>query len=259
MENNLDLQSRKRESLSPVGVILPAGGKGLRAGAAEPKQFLSLGARSGGFGKGARGGKPMLLYTIEAFHPLENVREIILVLPLERIAAYTKILSAYPKVKIVTGGDERYQSVRNGFKALDPNLNLILVHDVARPFVSDAVIGRCIQSASENECVIAAMPASDTVKEVSGPLISKTLDRRKLILVQTPQVFSRSMLKKIYDEPWVGDVPTDEAQMAERTGYPVKWVLGSEGNRKVTGAEDLIWAEWMASRIEAGEYPTDTE
>lgn len=242
-----------------MGVILPAGGKGLRSGAAEPKQFLSLGARSGGFGKGARGGKPMLLYTLEAFHPLENVREIVLVLPFERIAAYTKILSAYPKVKIVAGGDERYQSVRNGFNALDSSLNWVLVHDVARPFVSESVIDRCIQSATESECVIAALPASDTVKEVEGPLISKTLDRRKLILVQTPQIFSRAMLNKIYNEPWVGDVPTDEAQMAERAGYPVKWVLGSEGNRKVTGAEDLVWAEWMAGRIDAGELPSDME
>ena len=279
MENLSDL------SLPAVGVILPAGGKGLRVGGAEPKQFLPLGSRSSGFGKGARGGKPMLLYTIEAFHPLEYVKEIVLVLPLERIAIYTKSLSAYAKVKIVAGGEERFQSVRNGFAALSSDLNLILVHDVARPFVSESVIERCVRAASVsvntnadvnsrinvntgsdvntnsnlNECVIAAMPASDTIKEVADQKISKTLDRRKLILVQTPQVFSRAIFEKIYSSDWEGDIPTDEAQMAERAGYAVKWVLGSEASRKVTGAADVVWAEWMAVRIEAGDSLSEFE
>ena len=250
-------------SLPAVGVILPAGGKGLRVGGSEPKQFLALGSRSGGFGKGARGGKPMLLYTIEAFHPLEYVKEIVLVLPLERIAAYTKILSAYTKVKIVAGDEERFQSVRNGFMVLSSDLNFILVHDVARPFVSESVIERCVRAASSkantDECVIAAIPASDTIKEVVDQKISKTLDRRNLILVQTPQIFSRAIFNTIYSSEWVGDIPTDEAQMAERAGFPVKWVLGSEASRKVTGAADVVWAEWMSGRIEAGDTLSEFE
>ena len=209
----------------------------------------------------------MLLYTIEAFHPLEYVKEIVLVLPLERIAAYTKSLSAYAKVKIVAGGEERFQSVRNGFAALSSDLNLILVHDVARPFVSESVIERCVRAASMsvntnsnlNECVIAAMPASDTIKEVADQKISKTLDRRKLIMVQTPQVFSRAIFESIYSSDWEGDIPTDEAQMAERAGYTVKWVLGSEASRKVTGVADVVWAEWMAERIESGDSLSEFE
>lgn len=244
--------------LPSVGVILPAGGKGLRAGGPEPKQFLPLSAGTGagvgkGIGKGARGGKPMLVYTVEAFHELDYVEAIVLVLPRERIAAYTKRMAAFAKVKIVEGGAERWESVRNGFMALEASLEYVLVHDVARPFVTDAVIERCLEAVSPDACVIAALPASDTVKEVEGAVISKTLDRRRLILVQTPQVFPRTMLEKVYASPWLGDVPTDEAQMAERAGCAVRWVRGSESNRKVTGAEDLAWAEWMAGRFEAGE------
>jgi len=240
--------------LPSVGVILPAGGKGLRAGGSEPKQFLPLGAGVGkGIGKGARGGKPMLVYTVEAFHQLESVRAIVLVLPRERIAAYAKLMAPFAKVSIVEGGAERWESVRNGFQALDAALPYVLIHDVARPFVTEAVIERCLEAASAEACVIAALPASDTVKEVDGQAVARTLDRRRLILVQTPQVFPRAMLDKVYASPWIGDVPTDEAQMAERAGCAVRWVRGSESNRKVTGAEDLAWAEWMAGRFEAGE------
>lgn len=241
--------------LPDVGVILPAGGMGMRAGSAEPKQFVHLGAgaRDSDQGLGASQGKPMLLYTLEAFHRLACVKSIILVLPNERREEYAARLSGFPKVKLVAGGAERWESVRNGFAALDPGLPVVLVHDVARPFVSEAIINRCLTALMPGVCVIAALPAADTVKEISGPSITRTLDRKKLILVQTPQVFPRAILAAVYAAPWAGDVPTDEAQMAERAGYEVRWVLGSESNRKVTGAPDLLWAEWMANRFEAGE------
>ncbi len=219
----------------------------MRAGSAEPKQFVTLGKRDTLSGSAAEPGKPMLRYTVEAFHRLEYVKSIMLVLPNERMEEYAVRLSAFPKVKLVMGGTERWESVRNGFKALDADLPVILVHDVARPFVSEAIIRRCLAALAPGACVIAAMPASDTVKEISGASIIRTLDRKKLILVQTPQVFPHDLLKTIYAAPWVGDVPTDEAQMAERAGFEVRWVLGSESNRKVTGAEDLHWADWMAS------------
>jgi 2-C-methyl-D-erythritol 4-phosphate cytidylyltransferase len=241
-------------SVPKVGVILPAGGKGLRVGGTEAKQFLPLGLGGGsGIGKGARGGKPMLLYTIEAFHYLTCVECIVLVLPRERMATYAKLLATYPKVKLTEGGLERWESVRNGFQALPTDLPFVLIHDVARPFVTETIIERCLAAATEEACVIAAQPAADTVKEVSGSTVTKTLDRRQLILVQTPQVFPRTMLAAMYALPPADNAPTDEAQLAERAGFEVRWVLGGESNRKVTGAEDLAWAEWMAGRIESGE------
>ncbi len=235
-------------ALSNVGVILPAGGKGMRVGRVEPKQFLPLGSAGG-----TSFAKPMLMYAVESFHRLARVKSIALVLPPDRIAAFSKLLSDFPKVKLVKGGAERWESVRHGFHALDASVSMVLVHDVARPFVTEAVIQRCLDAAESDACVIAALPATDTIKEVNQNLITKTLDRRCLIFVQTPQVFPRTFLEKIYAHPWTGDIPTDEAQMAERLGMEVRWVLGSEGNRKVTGAEDLLWAEWMASRQVAGQ------
>ncbi len=174
--------------------------------------------------------------------------QITLVLPEVRLSAFAYLPALFPKLILVEGGAERFESVRNGFKALDRTLDRILVHDIARPFVSEQIIERCLQAVQPNTCIIAALPIADTVKEISGDLIVKTLDRRLLIQVQTPQVFPRELMEKIYSQSWSGDIPTDEAQMAERFGYAVHWVMGAESNRKVTGAEDLEWAAWMARR-----------
>lgn len=229
-----------------VGVILPAGGKGLRAGSAEPKQFLALPP-----------GKPVLAFAVETFSRLDFVKSIALVLPTERIPGFAALAAAHPKVRLVEGGPERWISVRNGFRILDPKLPYVLVHDVARPFISPSVISRCLAAAAPDACVIAALPASDTVKEVSGGVIARTLDRSRLVLVQTPQVFPRAVLESVYSRTWTGDIPTDEAVMAERAGCEVRWVAGSASNRKLTDASDLAWAEWMAHRLEAGETLPD--
>jgi 2-C-methyl-D-erythritol 4-phosphate cytidylyltransferase len=228
--------------LPAVGVILPAGGKGLRAGGAEPKQFLPL-----------AGDKPMLAYAVEAFSPLACVKSIILALPKDRLSAFASLAEAHPKLKLVEGGAERWVSVRNAFQMLDPKLPYALVHDVARPFVSTAVIRRCLEAVAHDACCIAAVPSPDTVKLVWEGAVTKTLDRRNLVLVQTPQVFPRRVLETIYARTWTGDIPTDEAMMAERAGFAVRWVPGADVNRKVTGAADLEWARWMAGRIAAGE------
>jgi len=224
-----------------VGVVLPAGGKGLRTGTAVPKQFLPIGQ-----------GRPMLAYAVEAFHCLAFVESIALVLPPERMAEFSGWARTLPKVKLVEGGSERWESVRNGFLSLEPSLPYVLVHDAARPFVSEAVIRRCLAAAAPDACVIAALPAADTIKETEGALVTGTLDRGRLILVQTPQVFPRAALEKAYAMDWRGAVPTDEAMMAERAGCVVRWVRGSDVNRKVTTAADLEWAEWIAGRLESG-------
>jgi 2-C-methyl-D-erythritol 4-phosphate cytidylyltransferase len=235
-----------QQVLPSVGVILPAGGKGLRAGSAEPKQFLPL-----------LPGKPMLDYAVEAFSRLDFVKSIALVLPRERMAASAGLVLAHPKLKLVEGGPERWVSVRNGFQVLDPKLPYVLVHDVARPFITESVIRRCMEALAPDACVIAAVPSPDTVKEVSEGLVTRTLDRRGLVLVQTPQVFPRTVLETVYARIWSGDIPTDEAMMAERAGCQVRWVLGNDSNRKITGATDLAWAQWVAGRLSAGETLPD--
>lgn len=234
-------QAAASAKLPPVGVVLPAGGQGLRAGGAEPKQFLPL-----------RPGRPMLVYALEAFHRMDCVKQIVLVLPPGRLEAFGPLTSAYPKLKLAGGGAERWESVRNGVAVLDPRLPLVAVHDVARPFVSEALIRRCLEAAAPDACALAAMPASDTVKETAGPVVTRTLDRSRLVLAQTPQVFPRKALEAMQAADWSGRAPTDEASMAERLGWTVRWVRGSELNRKVTGSADLAWATWLAERMEAG-------
>ena len=230
-----------------VGVVLPAGGQGLRAGGPVPKQFLPLGSKL----------KPMFQYSLETFHKLDFVREIVLVLPPEKLASYQLLTTAFPKLKLASGGIERWASVRNGVNALSAGLGYVAVHDVARPFVSEAVIRRCLEAVDPGTCVIAAVPASDTVKEVEFQKVTRTLDRRRLILVQTPQVFPRELLEALYSGPRHGEVPTDEAMLAEQAGEPVRWVWGSDVNRKVTTTTDLHWAEWMAARLEGGQILPD--
>lgn len=232
--------------LPSVGVILPAGGKGLRAGAAEPKQFLPLAP-----------GKPMLAYAVGTFHALACVKSIVLALPKDRLAEFAGLAETHPKVRLVEGGPERWVSVRNAFQVLDPKLPYALVHDAARPFVTAAIIRRCLEAVHPAACAIAAVPTPDTVKQVEDDLVTATLDRRGLILVQTPQVFPRKVLEMVYARTWTGDVPTDEAMMAEQAGYPVRWVPGSYSNRKITGAADLEWARWVAGRLAAGESLPD--
>jgi 2-C-methyl-D-erythritol 4-phosphate cytidylyltransferase len=229
-----------------LGVVLPAGGMGLRAGGAQPKQFLPL------------RGKPMFLYSLETFHRLDYVRSIVLVLPPAGLEKFSALPLDWPKLKLATAGGERWESVRNGVAALDRSLPFVLVHDAARPFVSPAVIGRCLEAAvAVGVCAIAALPATDTIKEIDGAVIRRTLDRLGLVRVQTPQVFPRAVLEAVYAGGWSGESPTDEAQMAERAGYEVRWAAGAESNRKVTGPGDLAWAEWMAGRLQTGEEPID--
>lgn len=233
-----------KANLPDVGVVLPAGGQGLRVGGPEPKQFAAL-----------RPGRQMLVYALETFHGLPCVKQIALVLPPERLDTFRSLTEKFPKLRLCAGGAERFQSVLNGAASLDASLPYVAVHDVARPFVSEAVIRRCLEAAAPDACVLAALPATDTVKAVDGSRVERTLDRARLVLAQTPQVVSRSMLSALAAADWAakGPAPTDEASMAEMLGFAVKWVRGSDLNRKVTGPADLAWARWLAERLDAGE------
>lgn len=226
-----------------IGVIIPAGGQGTRFGGMLPKQFLEV-----------RPGQPLLRYPLESFHDLPEVESIVLVLPEEWMVAGAELLEDFTKLKLTVGGPDRWISVRNGFNALPTSCDPILIHDAARPFTPQSVIRRCIQAMHGGLAVIAALPASDTVKEVGGGKVSRTLDRSSLVMVQTPQGFPRTMLQAVYDLGLPeGSKPTDEAQIAEAAGFHVGWVKGSFLSRKITEPEDWEWAEWIAKRLDAGE------
>lgn len=230
-----------------IGVIIPAGGQGTRFGGMLPKQFLEV-----------RPGRPLLRYPLENFHSLPEVESIVLVLPQEWMVAGEEFLREFPKLKLVVGGPDRWISVRNGFDVLPSSVDSVLIHDAARPFTPRSVIRRCIHAMLDGNAVIAALAASDTVKEVGGGKVSRTLDRSNLVMVQTPQGFPRSMLQAVYDKGLPdGAKPTDEAQIAEAAGFHVGWVQGSFLSRKITEPEDWEWAEWIAKRIHSGEVKID--
>jgi 2-C-methyl-D-erythritol 4-phosphate cytidylyltransferase len=236
-----------------VGVVLPAGGRGLRLGEAVPKQFLDL-----------TPGKPMFFHTLDLFARLPEVAAIALVLPPEYLARYASLVAEYPKLRLAEGGSERWLSVQAGVHALPPHCDSVLIHDVARPFVTPEQIRACIATVLAGGCCTLAMPCTDTIKQVDGDVITATLDRNHLIAVQTPQGFPRSILNTLYAETLSAHsdhspasapgskplAPTDECMLAEAAGYRVTWVQGGQNARKVTDAEDLLWARWMAAHLE---------
>lgn len=225
-----------------TSVILPAGGMGLRSGAASPKQFVML------------GNFPMYEYSLNTFLSHPHLSTVILVVPTIYVDEVQTRWKNEPRVSVVAGGSERWLSVQNGFNALDRDTYGVLIHDVARPFVDHAVIDRCINSITEGNCCVAALRTVDTTKEVIGQIVVQTLDRKNLISVQTPQAFPYDVLSRMYAylKNHSDQIPaqnrTDEAGMVEAMGEQVVWVEGSSLLQKVTTASDLKWAEWVSSQ-----------
>jgi 2-C-methyl-D-erythritol 4-phosphate cytidylyltransferase / 2-C-methyl-D-erythritol 2,4-cyclodiphosphate synthase len=215
-----------------VAAIIPAGGQGSRIGGTLPKQFLDLGD-----------GSVMLSRSIEAIASCGEVDEIVVALPPAASLDWRpESPSVGVRVVVATGGARRQDSVRNALACVSPHADLIVVHDAARPFASADLFSRTIRAAREHGAAIAALPASDTVKQTEGGaggrVISATLRRETIYLAQTPQAFRREILEAGFERG--GDVlATDDAALVERAGYPVYVVEGEAGNIKVTTPTDL--------------------
>jgi 2-C-methyl-D-erythritol 4-phosphate cytidylyltransferase len=213
-----------------VSAIVVAAGAGKRFGSA--KQFALL------------RGQSVLDRSLGALAAHPAVAEIVLVLPAgEGGARYRKRFGKV--VAVVRGGERRQDSVVRGFKRLDSGpADIVLVHDAVRPLVSGEVISRVIAKARECGAAVAAVPVEDTVKEASGGVIVRTLERENLRRVQTPQAFVRDVLERAMRKARRdGFYGTDEAALVERTGHPVAVVLGDRRNIKITTAIDLKIAE----------------
>ncbi len=205
-----------------------------------PKAFLPL------------GGTALFLHALRTLRRVAAVSDIVLVTAPDQFARATDVLSHEPGsegVELVAGGAERQDSVAAGLAAV-PQAELILVHDAARPFVTEKCIAACIEAAALHGAAIAALPCHDTVKEVDGAgRIIRTLPRSALWLAQTPQVCRADWLRDVFSRAAADDaVATDEAGLLERYGYPVRVVAGDAVNRKITTIEDLGWAEWYLAR-----------
>ncbi|WP_173383446.1 2-C-methyl-D-erythritol 4-phosphate cytidylyltransferase [Fibrobacter succinogenes] len=209
--------------------VLPAGGLGKRMGGNIPKQLMLL------------GGKPVYRYCLETFLKMDEIAEVVMAVPADWKDHFEKDFS-HPKLKIVVGGAERWQSVENGVNALTSGAEYALVHDVARPFISEEIIRNVCETLITKGSCLVAKPAVDTIKIAKDGKVENTIDRNTVWLAQTPQAASVALLKKLYariaDEP-LNFTPTDEASVLEHFGENVYIVKGNAANDKLTTPEDF--------------------
>ena len=216
-------------------LIIVAGGKGLRMGGEVPKQFLPV------------NGKPVLMLTIETFHRFDPEMKIILVLPKEQQTYWNDLCAEYQfriPYFLANGGDTRFHSVKNGLALADDD-GLIGVHDGVRPFVSQEVIARCFDAANINKAAIPVIDVVETIRKLNGEQ-TETVDRNNYKLVQTPQVFTTSLLKKAYGQECT-PLFTDDASVVEAMGVKVTLVEGNRENIKITTPFDMIIAKALAN------------
>ncbi|MFC1511375.1 2-C-methyl-D-erythritol 4-phosphate cytidylyltransferase [Candidatus Margulisiibacteriota bacterium] len=206
--------------------IITAAGSGKRMG--QPKQFLEL------------AGKPMLEWTVAVFEKCKAIDEIILVVNSEDVPRAKEL--KFSKIKqVVAGGKERQDSVFNGLKALPDDAEIVAIHDGARPMVTVEIVEKAIEEAKHSGAVVVGVPIKDTIKQVRSKQyeVGSTIDRTQLWAAQTPQVFKKDIILKAYQEGAGKHQVTDDAMLVEKLGNPVKMVMGSYQNIKITTPEDL--------------------
>ncbi len=212
-------------------VIIVAGGQGLRMASGTPKQFLPL------------CGLPVLMHTINQFVIYNPEISVILVLPANQIDYWNQLClnhSYSVSHKIVKGGSSRFESVNNGLKSIEKS-GITAVHDGVRPFVSIDTIKACFKAARETGASIPVIEMVESIRHVSANN-SEACKRDEFRVVQTPQVFETSLLKKCYNQPF-NKTFTDDASVVESAGYKIKLVEGDRENIKITSPIDMIMAE----------------
>lgn len=220
-----------------VWAVLAAAGRGERLGTDRPKAFARL------------GGRPLLAESMERLENSGWIDAIVIAAPPEweePAILLAEELGAGKVSSVVTGGESRSESVRLAMAEVPDDAAAVLVHDAARPLVSDTVIERILAPLNEGwDGVVPALPVSDTVKKVQRDQVAETLPRDELVAVQTPQAFVASALR----DALTGDVASasDCASLVEARGGRVKVVEGDRRLLKITGPEDLALVEsWLA-------------
>lgn len=217
--------------MGKVGGIILAAGKGERMGSPLNKVYLPLGE------------VPVILHSLRVFEQSDLVNTYVVAAAEEDLSYCSTLLSSYslPKLAGVTaGGKIRQESVAAGLESLPEECDFVVVHDGARPLLTQEILEGAIQRAQESDAVVVAVPAKDTIKVVEGERIKATPDRSSLWMAQTPQVFSRSLLQKALDAARAsGYQGTDDASLVERLGHRVDIYPGSQNNIKITTPEDI--------------------
>ena len=152
-------------------------------------------------------------------------------------------------LRFAPAGSERQHSVASGVRALDPDCDVVAVHDAARPLVRPAAIEACLAAAAASGAALLAIPVPDTVKRVIDGRVVTTVPRSDLWLAQTPQCFRADVLRRAHAAGAAAGPATDDAALVEQLGLPVAIVPGDATNRKITTREDLAWAESVLREI----------
>ncbi|HEY7825674.1 MAG TPA: 2-C-methyl-D-erythritol 4-phosphate cytidylyltransferase [Candidatus Acidoferrales bacterium] len=229
--------------MSRIAAILPAAGLGTRMGADKPKQFLEL------------DGMPLIIFTLRRLAACRGITDFFISTRAEDVVFLEDMVAKAGlgrPARVVHGGDTRQQSVSNALAQVDPATEVVLVHDAVRPFVTPEQIDRVIAEARARGAAILGIPAIDTVKEVKRAslpedvaLITSTIPRERVVLAQTPQAFSYSLLRDAFRKAREDDATaSDEAALVERFGHDVFVVLGSERNFKITRPADMDLARF---------------
>lgn len=222
-----------------VSAVIPAAGTGSRMNSAINKQYLML------------EGKPILAHTLEAFDRCPRINEIIIVVSENEKELFKKIVLKYLKLekkyKIISGGRTRQESVYFGLLNVDRKSNIVVIHDGARPLVSNKEIIDTINAAWEDGGCVLAVPVKDTIKKVNEKgFVDCTVEREKLFSVQTPQTFKKELILQAHERAIRKNfLATDDGMLFEDMGLKVKVVKGSYDNIKITTAQDLIIAQQL--------------
>lgn len=197
---------------------------------------------------------PIIVHTLRIFQNSDLIDDVYLVIQEnDKEYATHEIVEKYALTKvreIIAGGKERQDSVRNAISCLTAEHELVVIHDGVRPLLEKEMLEKTIQIAIKEGAAITGVPVKDTVKSLNkSGMIKKTVDRKNLFLIQTPQVFKKEIILKAYavayQEQYYG---TDDSSLVERLGIPIKLVEGSYENIKITTPEDLLLAELIAKK-----------
>ncbi len=221
-------------------VIVPAGGVGKRVGEQIPKQFISL------------GGRPLIRHTLAIFEGLPEIDLVVVPVVPTWEGHLREVLCDYGKdLRVVTGGASRQESVARGLEVVPPEAEIVLVHDACRPFASRELVRKVLQMVQEKGAALAALPSRDTVKEIEGEKVLRTLPRERIYLAHTPQGALFKTLQEAFS--WArkkGLEFTDEASLLEGFGVSVYVVPSEFKNFKITTREDLELARLLLEQKE---------
>ncbi|MEM9389387.1 MAG: 2-C-methyl-D-erythritol 4-phosphate cytidylyltransferase [Bacteroidota bacterium] len=217
--------------------IIVAGGKGTRMKSNIPKQFMLL------------NGLPVLMHTLNSFFDYSDDINIILVLPEDELETWEKLCAQYNytnPVTIVSGGESRFQSVRNGLSKIEEHSGLVAIHDGVRPLVGKDIIGASYRLAAVHGSAVAAVRLKESLRKTDQDN-TKAVDRSNYRMIQTPQTFDLELIRKAYGIK-EGSSLTDDASVAEKSGHVISLFEGSYSNIKITTPEDIFIAEALLKR-----------